>query len=223
MLKRSTIFTAALVASLSLGLTAMAMPAIDTVITQGYDAEEMALIFGISAYDDEAVTPPKGDCDFEDDIEYSLDDPADDSSVTPVIVESNTWNPDCELNSVSVKGPNDQVNHGTFMSSMVHALKELGWNGGGCLVSAFSKLEVGKDDTKVTTADAREAAEADVVVEPADGPWDVMLSTIQASCDKGKDKAPGLAKKGENSHGPAWKTDDLDTHPSELKGKNKDK
>ncbi|HEY5685219.1 MAG TPA: hypothetical protein VIY70_07600, partial [Acidimicrobiia bacterium] len=68
MLKRSTIFTAALVASLSLGLTAMAMPAIDTVITQGYDAEEMALIFGISAYDDEAVTPPKGDCDFEDDI-----------------------------------------------------------------------------------------------------------------------------------------------------------
>jgi hypothetical protein len=79
MLKRSMIFATALVASLSLGLTALAAPSVDTLLTAGYDADEMRLIFGTSdVYDEDSPRAENNenslDCGVEKGLyDYDLD------------------------------------------------------------------------------------------------------------------------------------------------------
>jgi hypothetical protein len=229
MLKRSKTFAAIVAASLSLGLTALAAPAIDNYITQGYDSDETALVFGVSA--GQETGDPLLDCDFSGEVEYTLGEPEDGSSVTPVTITGSTPAGDgeefdvqnCLAYQISVEGPNGQVNHGTFQSSWVHALKDLGMQGKGCLVSAFSKLGHGKGDESITVSEAKAAAEAALLADPtliSETP-DVELEGLGVNCDKGKDKAPGLSSSdGEKpAKGPAWKTDDSVARPGNGKDK----
>ncbi len=245
MLKRSKTFAAIVAASLSLGLTALAMPALDTVITQGYDEEAKALILGAPAPESDNLDE---DCLFEGTITYDTtpttaaasdtdSDEVKEAAVTPVTVLTATPDPDgktpedfagfgpedpCGAYSVDVTGPNGQINHGTFQSAWVHALKALGFKGNGCLVSSFSKLGYG-DAEKLTTAEAQEAAQAladaPATTESASG--DIQMSLLE--CDKGKDKAPGLSSSdGEKpAKGPAWKTDENVDRPGKGNGKDK--
>jgi hypothetical protein len=239
MLKRSKTFAAIVAASLSLGLTALAMPALDTVLTQGYDDDASALIVGAPDAESESLDT---DCLFEGTITYETtsttaaadtDSEEKEAAVTPVTVLSATAIPDgkttedfagfgpedpCGAYSVDVTGPNGQINHGTFQSAWVHALKALGLNGKGCLVSSFSKLGYG-DAEKLTTAEAQEAAQAlaDATATTESASGDIQMSPLE--CDKGKDKAPGLSSSdGEKpAKGPAWKTDENVDRPGKGK------
>ena len=78
--------------------------------------------------------------------------------------------------AISVEGPNGQVNHGTVVSNLVKALKalkamdDLEGPLGQALKAAKADIgDLGKDDTKVKTKDAKEAdADADLDVEDDD-------------------------------------------------------
>lgn len=194
----------------SLSGVALAAPAVDTLLTQGYDADNMALIFGISPIDQDDSLSITLDCGLEGTFNYELDttDPDPDAKVTLSDVIKLTKNgnvvqfndeddvtadtavpygsvaaAECSLVSVDVRGPNGQVNHGQIVSSFVHALRmmDLDIRGKGCLVKLIAQSDYGKGDQKVTPSDASE-------VEPS-STGEVDLTSIATACAHGKQKS----------------------------------
>jgi hypothetical protein len=91
---------------------------------------------------------------------------------------------ECSLTATNVEGPNGQVNHGSVVSSLVHALKALGIRGAGCYVRLIAQSDYGKGDQQVQVPDVEETEEGGEVVEaePVSGTAD--LTTHETTCGK---------------------------------------
>lgn len=127
-----------------------------------YDEDEHILMFAV-----------EGECmiDADMDIVYTFEDDgsitfevvvvADESSVEapPSLVfdDSETVDPFAGCHPFSVEGPNGQVNHGTFVSNLMHALKELGIKGSDKKEYKAALAGFGKGDMQVKAHDDDEA------------------------------------------------------------------
>lgn len=88
-------------------------------------------------------------------------------------------------------GPNGQINHGQVVSSFVHALKEAGIKGKGCLVRHIAGSDYGKEDQGIVTGEPVLAGE-------------VLLTTLQVACGNGlggNTTDEGAAESRGNGHG----------------------
>lgn len=124
----------------------------------GYDAESHVLLFSVD-----------GDCTLTDemDVTFTVEE---DGTVTfeaaesvpvegedpPVVEEGDELFADCQM--IVAEGPNGQVNHGTIVSSLVHALKELRDSGEldvplGQALRDVAKSDLGKGDQQVKVKD----------------------------------------------------------------------
>jgi len=132
--------------------------ATDTLLVEGFDPENSALVFGVSEIDENSF-----DCTVEGaDYTYITDGAghvtslAKDSAAASlklagVDVPYGQTDGVCDLDVVDVTGPEGQVNHGQVVSNFVHAVKEqlreAGVRGGvGCLVQVIAQSEYGKGD-----------------------------------------------------------------------------
>jgi hypothetical protein len=94
----------------------------------------------------------------------------------------------CDLDLIHVAGPNGQVNHGQVVSSFVHALKEAGVKGKGCMVRYISGSAYGKEDQGIVTG-------APVLA------GDVELATHLVACGGGAKKDQVAAESQGNGRG----------------------
>ena len=132
--------------------------ATDTLLVEGYDPENQALVFGVSEIDESGFN-----CTVEGTAYTYITDGAGlvtslakDSlaaslKLAGVDVPYGQTDGVCDLTVVDVTGPEGQVNHGQVVSSFVHAVKEqlreAGVRGGvGCLVRVIAQSEYGKGD-----------------------------------------------------------------------------
>lgn len=132
------------------------------------------------------------DCSVPEGVVVEVDE--DTGEVTYVVDEGeDPFLPPEGCEAVNIEGPNGQVNHGQFVSNMVHALKaeydKDTYGPFGQWVKQFAHdEEIGKGDTKVKAGDddleplELEAADADDDDEPGHGK------------DKNKDKGKGQGK-----------------------------
>jgi hypothetical protein len=190
-------------AVLLLALPALAVPPPNTALTHGYDDENTTLVFGVSDYDDE--NPADGCAGVEGEYDYELGedgeitsyestDEGDDTTDTTVGSEESAEGGDaeegieCTLNPVDVTGPNGQVNHGTVVSSFVHAIKELDIQGRGCLVRVIAQSGYGKGDQqiKVSDVEAPDSGEGDGEAVTS---GTVVLETALTTCAEKGHKA----------------------------------
>lgn len=70
---RSVLMITTLVAGLSLSAPALAAPSVDTLITHGYDADSMSLVFGFSPAEGESADVPGCGFDGERAVEPTAD------------------------------------------------------------------------------------------------------------------------------------------------------
>lgn len=222
-MQRKKLMVAAGIAAFSLSGIALAAPAIDTLLTEGYDSENTTLVFGVSPVDAEGTPSEEAtlDCSLEGTFDYVLAEPEEVTESTEPVVEeddesgkpevevvevtelteggesvtfgseSGDADPveygsdeaaECFLSAIDVTGPNGQVNHGTIVSSFVHALKASGMKGIGCLVKTIAGSDYGKGDQQVQAG-----AEEEVVEPPAEETTASMeLSSTGTACDHGK-------------------------------------
>ncbi len=120
--------------------------------------------------DDETVTFNDEDDETEDEaVDYGSEEAAE-----------------CGLVSVSVVGPNGQVNHGQVVSTFVHAIRmmDLDIKGKGCLVKLIAGSDYGKGDQQVKAGEEVEVPEPN---EDGSISGEVELTGDTTSCGK-KDK-----------------------------------
>ena len=132
-------------------------PADDPQLVYQYDSFVHVLIYGF----DYADAEPPLDCTLPDGVTVELDP---DGLVTVV---GGDLPEGCS--ALNVEGPNGQVNHGTFVSAFVHALKA-GFEGDmpfGRYVRQFAKSDLGKGDDHVQGADGEDDLETDAEDGPA--------------------------------------------------------
>jgi hypothetical protein len=132
--------------------------ATDTLLVEGFDPENKALVFGVSEIDEDSY-----DCAVEGTgfayvtdgaglvTSLAKDSLAASLKLAGVDVPYGQTDGVCDLTVVDVIGPAGQVNHGQVVSSFVHAIKEqlreAGTRGGvGCLVRVVAQSEYGKGD-----------------------------------------------------------------------------
>ncbi|HUP14705.1 MAG TPA: hypothetical protein VM848_01410 [Acidimicrobiia bacterium] len=130
----------------------------DTLLVEGFDPDNNALVFGVSEVDEDGF-----DCTVEGpDFSYVTDGAGSVISLTKngqpasfklvaVDVPYGQTGGVCDLTAVDVTGPSGQVNHGQLVSSIVHALKEqmkeAGIRGGvGCFARIVGQSDYGKGD-----------------------------------------------------------------------------
>ena len=161
-------------------------------LTYDYNEELHTVFFGL---EDNEEADPQLDCVIPDGVTVAIDEDGVIEVTGDVEGEPYVFPDGCE--AVNIEGPNGQVNHGQFVSNMVHALKAEYdrdmYGPFGQWVKEFAHdKEIGKDDLKVK-ADPDgdddleplelEAADADDDDEPGHGK------------DKNKDKGQGKGKK----------------------------
>lgn len=231
--------------------TALAAPSADTLLTAGYDAEEMALLFNVSALFDEdspfeANNTNSYDCRLVGDFIYQLDAAAaaDATSVEVTGLESQTagsptdvgsavptdfsdvffHQEDTDATGTDVLAPlaygaagteectltalllGEDVNHGKVVSGFVHALKDMGLKGAGCLIHNVSQTEWGKEDLTggpVVSTDLT-----------------VTLAGFESSCNHGKAKQDTADTESTGKGKPAWAGKDGDRSLKPGKGGN---
>jgi hypothetical protein len=130
----------------------------DTLLVEGFDPENKALVFGVSEIDENGY-----DCTVEGTGYTYITDGAGNVTSLAKDSEAALFKFDgadvaydqtegvCDLTVVDVIGPEGQVNHGQVVSSFVHVikeqLKEADVRGGvGCLVRVVAQSEYGKGD-----------------------------------------------------------------------------
>lgn len=195
-------------------LPAIAAPAVDTSFIRGYDEEIRSLVFGVAALDDtENACAGLAAEDTELDISETgetatvgtaLEDDAAEPDASVESIGDDDEGDMCELQMVDASGPNGQVNHGTIVSSFVHALQafDLPFNGKGCLIRHIAQSDWGQGDqqVKVGDADQTESIEDDSGAETTVTTSVVLLAIDDVDCVHGKadrsdEDAPG--KSGE--------------------------
>ncbi len=156
MLKK--VLTAAVAMSV-LGAGALPAFADDHEPVKVYDEEQHILMFAVD-----------GDCmlDAEMDIAFTVEDGAisfevvpeedevvDEETTEPVVVDEDdeATDPLGNCYPFSVEGPNGQVNHGTFVSNLMHALKEMGIKGSDKKEFKAALKGYGKGDMQVKVKD----------------------------------------------------------------------
>ncbi len=163
----------------------------DTVLVEGFDVDTFTLLYGMSS----PVEDPY-DCRLEGDHLYRSSEGSVSSLTTdegvlvefpasgndPAVTEPVPYTPDgpCGLSTVDVTGPNGQVNHGQVVSSFVHALREAGIRGKGCLVRSIAGSDYGKGDQQIQTGDE--------ISSDVDGDRPITLATHEARCGTGADR-----------------------------------
>jgi hypothetical protein len=147
--------TAVVAASIGvLAVPALAAPAIDTVLLQGYDPDNAHLLFGVTELDSGCALAA-GEYTYQvgEDGTVTVSN-GDDDEADAAGAEDGDGSGDCVLTAVDVTGPNGQVNHGQVVSSFVQALKALGFQGNGCLVRVIAQTDYGKGDQQITVPEA---------------------------------------------------------------------
>jgi len=154
----------------------------ETVVDQEAPAEEEAG-FGFGA-DDDAISEDDDamssddDAASEDDDDVSKEDTKKVEEVELVISECNT---------IDATGPNGQINHGSAVSSFVHALKNSDYDGKiGELVRQVAKSEFGKGEKKAEEDSTEDGEKGNKNKEKKD------------KDGKGKPANPGSNGKGKN-------------------------
>lgn len=151
----------------------------DRALVHGYDPAAMQLLWATWLQDEQTADT----CEIEDGETYTYE-----MTEEGVVIESEEGpvsTDGCALTATDVRGPPGQVNHGTVVSSFVHALKEQGIEGGiGCYVSAIARSNYGKGDQQVKTSDV-------VSDTPTVTDAEVELTVTEVDCDK-----PGQAGGG---------------------------
>ncbi|MBK5268354.1 MAG: hypothetical protein JJE47_13055, partial [Acidimicrobiia bacterium] len=101
-----------------------------------------------------------GDCTLTDEMVIDYTEGLDGSLIFSVSVVDSTDVPPLldGCVGISVEGPNGQVNHGTFVSSLMHALKELGIKGSDKKEYKAALAGFGKGEMQVKVNDDDEAA-----------------------------------------------------------------
>ena len=152
-----------------------------------YDEEQHILMFAVD-----------GECmlDAEMDIEFAVDDDgaisfevvADEETEEPLVIDEEATDPMEGCYPFSVEGPNGQVNHGTFVSNLMHALKEMGIKGSDKKEFKAALKDYGKGDMQVKVKDVDDEASDSVTVKPAKA----------EKTNKGQAKKAEKANKGQN-------------------------
>jgi hypothetical protein len=202
----------------------------NTLIEHGYDAEKMEVLFTVldaeeaeeagdyecalpeadPATDGDGTTPTdeelsnavpvSSDGVVDDDGEAEKDDTDEGAKQDADGADDSSF--ECVLTAVDATGPNGQVNHGQVVSSVVHALKDMGYRGIGCIVRVFAKSDYGKGDHQVKPAQddsehddskADDSVIGDIKVEPVDEGTDadelaVDLEQTFTDCNLKRDK-----------------------------------
>ena len=160
-----------------------------------YDEDEHILMFAV-----------EGECaiDADMDIVYTV---AEDGSITfevvvdesvveaaPTLVvdDSEAVDPFAGCHPFSVEGPNGQVNHGTFVSNLMHALKEMGVKGSDKKAFKAALEDYGKGPMQVKANDDEEAVSTTE---------DSATLTSDASDHPGKPDKGNQSNKSSNGRG----------------------
>jgi len=171
----------------SIALAATSEP--NSLLTEGYDADNHNLVWGVADHPDAEGTTATLDCRVEGTFTYDVNEDGKvatltgDDGVAMYQPVDETADPvpygetgeECILTVTGVEGPNGQVNHGTIVSSFVHALKEAGIRGAGCYIRFMAGSSYGKGDQQVLVGE---------VVPPTE-PFttgEVTLATHETTC-----------------------------------------
>ncbi|HLU53039.1 MAG TPA: hypothetical protein VK011_05575 [Acidimicrobiia bacterium] len=188
----------------AMAVVAIALPAAgevdldpaDRALIHSYSPEAMQLLWGTR--DDSSTAQP---CEIEEESVYTYTEEAD--GVVIRSADGEIVTDGCPLTATDVRGPNGQVNHGTVVSSFVHALKEAGYEGGiGCHVRAIARSDYGKGDQQVRTADAGSAS-------PEVGEPEIEFEITETDCARPETEADtssrseGSAEEGAAEAAPA--------------------
>ncbi len=170
----------------SIALAASSEP--NSLLTEGYDSDNLKLVWGVADHPEAEGTTATLDCRIEGTFTYEFDDtgkvvtlaggggpamyqPVDGTSP----VAYGETGEECILTVTDVVGPNGQVNHGTIVSSFVHALKEAGLRGAGCYVRFIAGSSYGKGDQQVQVGEVIPPTEPVTTGE-------VTLATHETTC-----------------------------------------
>lgn len=122
----------------------------DRALIHSYDPDAMRLLY--------SVTDTESECEVDTDATYTYEID-EEGTVTVTDGEGGTLE-GCDFSAVDVAGPEGQVNHGTVVSSFVHALRQAGYEGGiGCYVRIIAQSDYGKGDQQVNIEDVDSDAE----------------------------------------------------------------
>jgi hypothetical protein len=195
----------------SIALAASGEP--NSLLTEGYDADNYKLVWGVAVHPEAEGATALFDCTVNGDFSYEFDDTGKVVTLTgdggpamyqPVDgtspVAYGETGEECILTVTGVEGPNGQVNHGTIVSSFVHALKEAGIRGVGCYIRTLAGSSYGKGEQQV------QVGEVVLPTEPVTG-GDVTLTTHETTCGNQHTDAEGdeLGSAG-NGHGKPERT-----------------
>jgi len=180
----------------SIALGASSEP--NSLLTEGYDADNHKLVWGVADHPEAEGTTATLDCRIEGTFTYEFDDAGKVVTLTgdggPAMYQpvDETADPvaygetgeECILTVTDVEGPNGQVNHGQIVSSFVHALKEAGIRGAGCYVRFIAHSSYGKGDQQV------QVGEVIPPTEPVTS-GEVTLATHETKCGNQHTDAEG--------------------------------
>lgn len=173
----------------------------DRALIHGYDPIAMQLLWSTWLNDQESESEDTDTgCDIEDGGTYAYEETQDGVTITEE--ETDVATAGCQLTVTDVRGPNGQVNHGTVVSSFVHALKEAGIEGGiGCYVRVIAQSDYGKGEQQVKTSEVGNT-------EEAEGPSTVDLTVAEVDCggddeseDGGAETRASSGQRGSSGHG----------------------
>jgi hypothetical protein len=178
----------------SVGLAATGEP--NSLLTEGYDSDNHTLVWGVAEHPDSEDFGGTLDCrlatgsyDYEADEEGKVVVLTDEEGAVQYVPAEGgdpieySEDGECSLTATNVEGPNGQVNHGSVVSSFVHALKALGITGAGCYVRLIAQSDYGKGDQQVQVPDVEEPEEGEVIeAEPVEGT--VNLTSHETTCGK---------------------------------------
>ncbi|MEX0946065.1 MAG: hypothetical protein WD064_01720 [Acidimicrobiia bacterium] len=178
----------------SVGLAATGEP--NSLLTEGYDSDNHTLVWGVADHPDSEDFVGTVDCrletgsyDYEADEDGKVVVLTDDQGAAVQYASTEDGEPtddtegECSLTATNVEGPNGQVNHGSVVSSFVHALKALGITGAGCYVRLLAQSDYGKGDQQVQVPDVEEP-EGDEVIEAEPVAGAVDLTSHETTCGK---------------------------------------
>jgi len=167
----------------------------ETLVEYVYDTLLHVLVYGFN--DPEALEPL--DCTLPEDVTVEIDDEGQ------IVVIGGELPEGCSV--LNVEGPNGQVNHGTFMSALVHAVRATfdGDTPFGHFIRGFAKSDLGKGDDHVKGPDGTEEPEP---AESTDSP------KSNSGHGKGRVKGPDGTEEPE----PAESTDGPKSNSGHGKG-----
>lgn len=189
----------------------------DRALIHTYDPDAMQLLWQITMQDDE--------CEVDEDATYTYEIDDEGNVIVSTEGEGEEDKPleDCDFNAADVTGPNEQVNHGTVVSSFVKALKEEGYTGIGCYVKLIAQEDYGKGDQQVKVSDLENEEEPETTEEETEEATEIEFTVSETTCGKPDHAGPPEDKvKPEGKGKPAWAgkggKDDPD-HPGKGKGR----